>query len=41
MKQSIEEAYEVARLRAVRETGLTLETFPEELPFTETEIWGG
>jgi Domain of unknown function DUF29 len=41
MKQAIEEAYALARLRAVRETGLTLETFPETLPFSETEIWGG
>lgn len=33
-------AYQRARRRAMRETGLPLNTFPEENPFTEVEIWG-
>jgi hypothetical protein len=33
-------AYRLARLRAVRETGLALETFPTEIPFSTAEIWG-
>lgn len=34
------DAYESARVRAARETGLPLETFPEECPFTLDEIAG-
>jgi hypothetical protein len=37
---SVAEAYELARLRAARETGLPLETFPDRMPFTDEEIWG-
>lgn len=33
-------AYALARLRTERETGFAIETFPAELPFSETEIWG-
>lgn len=36
----LETAYAVARLRAARETGLDIDTFPVELPFNLAEIWG-
>jgi hypothetical protein len=35
----ISQAYRVARLRAARETGLPLGTFPVEMPFTDREVW--
>lgn len=38
--KTMKRAYALARLRAVRETGLALETFPVEIPFSESEIWG-
>jgi hypothetical protein len=41
MAQAIVKAYAIARLRALRETGLALESFPETQPFTDVEIWGG
>ena len=34
------QAYNGARLRAIRETGLADEIFPDTLPFTDAEIWG-
>jgi hypothetical protein len=37
---AITKAYTLARVQAVRETGLPLDTFPVELPFGEDEIWG-
>ena len=33
-------AYAFARKMAADETGLKIETFPEEMPFTESEVWG-
>lgn len=33
-------AYSAARYKAARETGLDLTTFPDDLVFTESEIWG-
>jgi hypothetical protein len=36
----MEDAYAASRLRAAKETGLPLEEFPIEMPFTEAEIWG-
>ena len=33
-------AYRTARLRAARETGLDLATFPAANPFTDSDIWG-
>jgi len=41
MAEAIAKAYAIARLRAVRETGLALEGFPDTQPFTDLEIWGG
>ena len=40
LPQLLDKAYSYARLRAVRETGLALNTFPEQLPFSASEIWG-
>lgn len=40
LRDAISRAYPLARLSAARETGLALETFPEEMPFTDSEIWG-
>ncbi len=40
LPELVDKAYGYARLRAMRETGLMLNTFPEQLPFTSAEIWG-
>jgi hypothetical protein len=40
VREAMGKAYRVARHSAVRETGLPLETFPVELPFSDEEIWG-
>lgn len=39
LKELTETAYRRARYRAMRETGLPLETFPEGNPFSDAEIW--
>jgi hypothetical protein len=40
LSDAMTKAYRIARVQAVRETGLALESFPEDLPFTDAEIWG-
>ncbi len=37
---AMQRAYVHARLRASSETGLALETFPIEIPFSDAEVWG-
>ena len=39
LKDPLREAYFAARLKAVRETGLDEETFPEECPWNLKEIF--
>ena len=34
------EAYATARIRAAKETGVDLDIFPVDMPFTDAEIWG-
>ncbi len=40
ISEAMEKAYAHARLRASSETGLSLESFPMEMPFSQSEIWG-
>ncbi len=40
LREAVSRAYPLARLSATRETGLAIETFPEQMPFTDSEIWG-
>ena len=40
LKETTDKAYAFARRTAADETGLKLETFPKEMPFTDAEVWG-
>ncbi|MDQ2710864.1 MAG: DUF29 domain-containing protein [Acidobacteriota bacterium] len=40
IRETMARAYAIARLRASRESGLALDLFPMDVPFSDAEIWG-